>query len=257
MSEDLLFTRTGAVGRITFNRPHVRNAFTFAMFDQLAAACGEVAADPTLRALVLTGAGEAAFAAGTDASEYDSAPSLVAAHAYVGRLEAALAALERCPVPTLAAITGVCTGDGALVAACCDLRVGTASTCFGLPLARTLGHCLSGANIARLAELVGAARVRDLVVTGRLVEGAEAARIGVLNELVADGAALAARVEVLAAMLADHAPETVQAAKAALLALRPARAPDGDLQAVESFASATFQEGLAAFREKRKPRWRR
>ena len=256
MSEDLAFTRTGAIGRITFGRPHLRNALTFAMYDRLVAICAEIAADVTMRALILTGDGDKAFAAGTDPSEYNGAPSPLDARAYVDRLEAAFDALERCPVPTIAAIAGTCTGDGAILAACCDLRLGTQGTRFGLPVARTLGHCLSRRNIARLADLLGTARVKDLVFTGRLIEAAEAERIGVLNEIVADRAALDARAGQIAAMLAEHAPQTMQAAKAALLDRRDGRdARDDD--AIGSYLTATFREGRAAFAEKRKPRWTR
>ena len=257
MSEDLLFARTGAVGRITFNRPHVRNALTFAMYDRLVAICAEAAADPTMRALILTGDGEKAFAAGTDPSEYNATPSPLDAQAYVDRLDAAFEALERCPVPTIAAIAGTCTGDGAILAACCDLRLGTASTRFGLPVARTLGHCLSRRNIDRLADLLGAARVKDLVFTGRLIEAAEAERIGVLNEIVADRAALDARADDVAAMLAEHAPQTLQAVKAALLDRRDGGDTTSDDDAIGSYLTETFREGRAAFVEKRKPRWTR
>ena len=126
MSEDLAFTRTGAIGRITFGRPHLRNALTFAMYDRLVAICAEIAGDMTMRALILTGDGDKAFAADTDPSDYNGAPSPLDARAYVDRLEAAFDALERCPVPTIAAIAGTCTGDGAILAACCDLRLGHA-----------------------------------------------------------------------------------------------------------------------------------
>ena len=254
MSEDLLFTRTGAIGHVTFNRPHARNALTFAMYDRLAAICAEVAADNTLRVLVLAGTGGKAFAAGTDPAEFDARPSDVDAARYVSRLEAALGALERCPVPTLAAVAGICTGDGALVAACCDLRIGSASTRFGVPMARTLGACLSARNVVRLADIIGPARVKDLVLTGRLVEAAEALHIGALHEVVPDHS-LADRVAALAADLATHAPQTMAAAKAALLGRRAPHAADD--AAIGGYLTDTFREGMAAFHAKRKPQWQR
>jgi enoyl-CoA hydratase len=256
MSDDLLFTRSGAIGRITFNRPHARNALTFAMYDRLAAICAEVTADCTFRVLVLTGAGDKAFAAGTDPSEYNSVPSALDAQSYVDKLEAALDALERCPVPTIAAISGACTGDGAILAACCDLRIGDPSVRFGLPAARTLGHCLSRQNVARLADLLGAPRVKDLVFTGRLIEAAEAERIGALNEIVPSGS-LAARADEIAALLIEHAPQTMTAAKQALRDRREAIHATPDETATAGYLTDTFREGRSAYNDKRKPQWTR
>ena len=101
-----------------------------------------------------------------------------------------LGMLERCRVPTIAAINGACAGGGAGIAACCDLRIGTRTAKFGFPIARTLGNCLSMANIGRLSALIGPARVKDIIFTARLIEAEEALRIGLLHEVVEDLAAL-------------------------------------------------------------------
>ena len=255
MTDDILFSRVGAVARIVFDRSHARNALTFAMYDRLATLCTEATADRSIRALVLAGAGDGAFAAGTDPSEYNAEPSRADAEGYVARLEAALATLEGCPVATVAAVGGICTGDGALVAACCDVRIGTRATRVGLPLSRTLGACVSRANMMRLADVFGPARAKELVLTGRLMEADEAERLGFLSEIVADSTALATRADALAGTLATHAPETIAAAKAALLARRAAMA--GDEAAVAGYLTPTFREGLQAFRDKRRPLWAR
>jgi enoyl-CoA hydratase/carnithine racemase len=160
-------------------------------------------------------------------------------------------------VPTIAAINGACTGGGAGIAAACDLRLATRTLKFGFPIARTLGNCLSIANLARLAELMGPARVRDVIFTARLVEAEEAERIGLVSELVDDLDALHARADELAHRLAGHAPLTLRATKEGLRRLRTARAEvdDKDLVAM-CYLSRDFKEGLEAFLAKRRPEWR-
>ena len=110
--------------------------------------------------LVVAGADGRAFAAGTDISLFDNFRTESDALAYEGRMDRVLSAVERCPVPTIAAISGACTGGGAAIAAACDLRIAAANMRFGFPIARTLGNCLSIANLARLVALIGFARKR-------------------------------------------------------------------------------------------------
>ena len=96
-----------------------------------------------------------------------------------------LTILENCRVPTIAAIAGACTGGGAAIAACCDLRIAAQGARFGFPIAKTLGNCLSMANLARLSALIGAARVKEVIFTARLIEAEEAQRIGLVSEITA------------------------------------------------------------------------
>ena len=171
MSQEILYEVKDGVGRITFNRPQARNAFTFRMYERLAKICEEASADSSVKALVLTGANENAFAAGTDISEFRKFSSAKDTLDYEVRINDLLDGLERVPKPTIAAIAGVCTGGGATIAACCDIRIGAANTRFGVPIARTLGNCLSMANYVRLVALLGQARVKEIIFTGRLVGG--------------------------------------------------------------------------------------
>ena len=167
-----------------------------------------------------------------------------------------LTKLEQCRVPTIAAISGACTGGGAGIAACCDLRIGTKTAKIGFPIARTLGNCLSMANISRLTALVGPARVKDIVFTARLVGAEEAAAAGLLNEVVEDMPALEQRADELAALIASHAPLTLAATKQALLRLqrRMTRDEDKDL-ILMCYMSRDFREGMDAFLDKRAPHW--
>ncbi|GAA0584824.1 enoyl-CoA hydratase/isomerase family protein [Craurococcus roseus] len=254
--EDLLYEVRDGIGFATLNRPQARNALTFPMYERLAALCGEIASDAGVRALIVTGAGDRAFAAGTDISQFRDFRTAEDALAYEARVDRALTAIEECPKPTVAAIAGACTGGGAAIAAVCDMRLGTADARIGFPIAKTLGNCLSMANYARLAALVGPARVIDLVYTARLVGAEEARSIGLLSEVLPDRAALLARAEELARTLAGHAPLTLRATKEAMRRLRlAARAVDGDDLVAMCFTSADFREGVESFLARRPPRW--
>ncbi len=113
------------IGRITFNRPQARNAFTFAMYERLAAICEEANSDHAIKVLVLRGAGDKAFASGTDINQFREFKTPQDALDYENRIDRVLTTLEQCRVPTIAAINGFCTGGGAGIAAACDLRIGT------------------------------------------------------------------------------------------------------------------------------------
>ena len=127
-----------------------------------------------------------------------------------------LAALEAVPVPTIAAISGACTGGGAAIASCCDLRIGARDMRFGFPIARTLGNCLSNNNLARLSSMLGAHRVKEIIFTSRLIEADEALALGLVSELHDDKQAVLARAHELAETLKGHAPLTMRATKEAL-----------------------------------------
>jgi enoyl-CoA hydratase/carnithine racemase len=254
--DDILFELRDGVGRVTFNRPQARNAFTFAMYERLAQICEQANQDRSIKVLVLQGAGDKAFASGTDINQFRAFATPQHAIDYEARLDRVLAQVEDCRVPTIAAITGACTGGGAGIAACCDLRIGTRTTRFGFPIARTLGNCLSMASLARLSALIGPARVKDILFTARLVGAEEAAAAGLLSEVVEDLAALQRRADELATLIAGHAPLTLAATKQGLARLRPKLAPeDGEDLILMCYMSRDFREGLDAFLSKRPPQW--
>jgi len=206
--------------------------------------------------LVFQGAGDKAFAAGTDINQFREFTTPQHALDYESRIDRVLGKLETCRVPTIAAITGACTGGGAGIAACCDMRIGTKTTKFGFPIARTLGNCLSMSNISRLAALIGPARVKDLIFTARLVGAEEAASVGLLSEVVEDSAALEQRAAALATLIAGNAPLTLNATKQALARLqRRLSREEGEDLILMCYMSRDFREGLDAFLSKRPPRW--
>ena len=251
--EEILFERSGDTGWITFNRPNARNALTFGMYHRLAELCG----DPPegLRALVVCGAGDEAFAAGTDISQFREFTTPEHAIEYEAKLDAVLGAVETCAVPTIAAICGACTGGGAAIAAACDLRIATPSLKFGFPIARTLGNCLSAANLARLNALMGAGRVREMIFLSRLIGADEAHRIGLIGEVVETREDLMARADEVATRLAGQAPLTLRATKELQRRIARVEVDDEDW-IVRCYTSEDFREGLDAFLTKRKPGWK-
>ena len=253
-TDALRVARADGIVTVTFNRPRARNALTFAMYDGLAEVCASIDAERETRALVLTGAGEEAFAAGTDISQFHAFESDADALAYEARIERVLQALERCRVPTIAAMAGACTGGGAAIAGCCDLRIATKSLRFGFPIARTLGNCLSAENLGRLVALLGEARVKDMIFLARLVEAEEAKAIGLVSRIVPSAIALAKAATEMAWTLAAMAPLTLRSTKQSLLRQRRPIPPADDLLLL-CYRSRDFREGMTAFGEKRPPRW--
>src|SRR5581483_8521243 len=256
-SEDLLYSVEDGIARLTFNRPQARNALTFAMYEQLASTCESINADSSIKALILTGAGDKAFASGTDISQFRAFKSAQDALDYEARIDRVLGTLEQCRVPVIAAIAGACTGGGAGIAACCDIRIGTESTRIGFPIARTLGNCLSMSNISRLVSLIGPARTKDLIFKARLVEAPEALALGLLNEVVADVATLQRRADETAKLMASHAPITLAVTKEAVRRIRRTLSRDeGEDLILRAYMSEDVREGMDAFLNKRTPNWK-
>src|SRR4029077_9481891 len=169
---------------LTFNRPEARNAMTWEMYDDLVAACDRVDSDNAIRVLVFRGAGGKAFVAGTDIAQFQNFKNREDGLRYEERLDRVLDRLERVTKPTIAQVEGVAAGGGCAIALTCDLRVATPESTFGIPIARTLGNCLSAASHSRLVDAMGPGAVKDLLFTGRLVSAAEAHALGLVNRLV-------------------------------------------------------------------------
>jgi enoyl-CoA hydratase len=255
--DELLYEVRDGVAYVTFNRPQARNALTFAMYERLAEICNNANGDRAIRAILMAGAGDKAFAAGTDISQFRTFDKQEDALAYEERIDRVMNAIEGCRVPTIAAIHGACTGGGASIAACCDLRIASRGMKYGFPVARTLGNCLSLASYNRLVYLVGPALVKDIVFQARLIEADEALAKGLVNELCEDQAALVKRAEELARLVAGMAPLTLQATKDALLRLRPKITHgEGNDLVLMCYMSQDFREGMDAFLTKRKPVWK-
>lgn len=241
------------IGHLTFDRPQARNAMTFDMYERLYEIALAANEEPGLRALVLSGS-DKAFVAGTDIAEFRGFTEAQATD-YEAKMDRILGALEAVRVPTIAAIGGATTGGGLAIASACDLRIASDTATFGMPIARTLGNCLSLANLVRIASLIGIARTKELIFTARLIQSDEALRIGLVHEVV-PAAALAARAEELARTAAGFAPLTLWATKEGLRRIRERLLPDeGRDLILLCYTSADFHEGIDAFLAKRRPEW--
>jgi enoyl-CoA hydratase len=253
---ELLTERRGATEWVTFNRPQARNAMTFAMYEGLHERCEAGDADDAVRALVLRGAGGRAFVAGTDISQFRAFRTPQDGLDYEERIDRVVGRLEAVRKPTVALVEGHAVGGGLAIAGACDLRICTPEAKFALPIARTLGNCLSMANYARLVALVGEGRVKDIVFTARSVGAEEALAIGLATQVVPAEEA-EARVAELCERLAGHSPITLRTTKEALRRLRSAGLPDGDDLVGEAYSSEDFRAAVEAFVEKRpSPGWR-
>lgn len=246
MNAGLGVTRDGPVLTVTFDRPAQHNAMTFEMYDGLYAACETADADTDVRVMVLRGAGRRAFASGTDIAAFrdfrDGADGL----AYEQRLTRAVNRLEEVTVPTVAAVEGYCLGGGLALAAVCDLRVATRSAKFGVPIARTLGNCLSMNSLSILVGQLGPARTLDMLLRARLFDGAESHAAGFVAELCEDGA-LDPAIEGVVKTLLAHFPLTAWATKVAVARLRRANLPSDSDLVTRVYGSDDFRRAVAAF----------
>src|SRR5580692_7425138 len=154
----------GAVAHVLFDRPWARNAMTWAMYDGLAAACAEINGNSRIRVAVLRGAGGKAFVAGTDIAQFREFANGDDGVAYEARLDGFIDTLERLRVPTIAVVEGFAVGAGLAIANACDIRVAASGSRFGVPIARTLGNCLSAANLRRLCATLGVSWVKRMLV---------------------------------------------------------------------------------------------
>lgn len=254
MAEDLLVETDGAVLRVTFNRPASHNAMTWEMYDGLAQACVRANEDPDVRVLVVRGAGGKAFVAGTDISQFEEFRDAEAGLAYERRTIEILDTLARVNVPTVAVVSGYCVGGGFSIAALCDLRIASRGSRFGIPVARTLGNCLSMPVYALLVDLLGSSRALDMLLRARLFDADELRQAGFLTELC-EPDELDTRAEEMIEQLQKHAPLSMWAAKEAVRRLRTTGIPDGEDIVERVYGSNDFHAGVRAFLAKERPDW--
>jgi enoyl-CoA hydratase/carnithine racemase len=247
--------RQGALATVVLDNPGARNALTTAMYDQLRDVCLELAEDPTVRMVVVRGAG-GAFAAGTDVADLGAIRNGADGVAYEGEITRVLDAVRALPVPVVALVQGPAVGGGLAIAACCDLVYATPDARFGAPVARTLGNCVSPATTLRMRAALGRGLATELLLTGRLATAEEALAAGLVRAIVQPGE-LDQVVTDLLARVSRCAPLSVAAAKELGRRLddRAAAVEYDDVYA-QVYGSADFAEGVRAFLEHRRPEWR-
>ena len=258
MSDDLLVERDGPLAFIIFNRPKVRNALTFEMWDRLPKVLDELATDGRTRVAVFRGAGEH-FAAGADIKEFETRrANAEQARVYNRTVDRAMASIEEAPFPTLAMIRGVCLGGACELTMACDLRLAGDDARLGIPVAQR-GISIGAHEMRRLVHLVGPADAKRILYTAEIFGAAEALRMGVVSEVV-PATALEGRVRAVAERIATNAPLSIAAIKAGVHAAVGLGGP-GAIEAAEAMAMALFdsrdfQEASAAFLAKRTPEFK-
>jgi enoyl-CoA hydratase/carnithine racemase len=257
--QPFLVDREGQTAILTINRHAQRNSLNFEMWEAFPGYIKELNADPSVRVIVLTGAGDKAFASGADISEFDSKRTgRDAAALYHRAVEETMASLEAASKPVIAMVNGFALGGGCELAVACDVRIAAESASLGIPSAK-LGVVISFSDTKRLVDLVGPAVAKEMLMTGRRLSAHEALGVGLVNRVIPDPLLRQTTLEI-AATIAANAPFSVASAKAMVEQCRH----DPDLSAVNAtdaerplhcYETEDFREGVQAFLEKRPPRF--
>lgn len=242
------------IARLTFDRPAARNAMTWRMYDELAEGVAKINADASIKVAVFRGAGGKAFIAGTDISQFVAFTSGADGVAYEQRIETYIEALERIRVPTIAVIEGLAIGGGLAIANACDIRIATPESRFGVPIARTLGNCLSPANLRRLTGTLGVSVVKRMLLLAELMTAETLQPLGYIAA-IAEPSKIDDAVETTCARLLGHAPITMAVTREMLRRL--ATDPKADAHDLISgcYGSEDFASGVRAFLAKDTADW--
>lgn len=256
--EILIEVEDNGLARMTLNRPASRNAITLAMWSSFAEAMDRLDRDETVKAIVITGAGNKAFSGGADISEFPKTyGTRESTMVYTGAVADGQAAIAAARKPVIAEIRGACVGGGCGVALCCDLRFAAPDSRFGITPAK-LGLSYNFPDTRRLVNAVGPSKAKDILFSGRLLDAEEALRIGLIDRIVAADR-LAEEVTAYATRLTTLARSSLRVAKATINSIADGDVgPSDELMEMywESFAGEDFKEGFTAFLEKRKPNFR-
>lgn len=244
----------GPIASVVFDRPQARNAMTWAMYERLMAICTQLQTNASVRVVTFRGAGGEAFVAGTDIAQFQHFKSGDDGVAYERQIDHCIGLLEALPMPTVALVEGWAIGGGLAIATACDFRIATVGARFGVPIAKTLGNCLSVGNLARLTQALGVPRVKRMLLLAELLPADELLASGYLTA-VCEAAQLDATAARLSGRLASLAPVTQAVSKEGLRRLVTHSLPEGDDLIHRCYGSDDFHEGVTAFVAKRNPAW--
>jgi enoyl-CoA hydratase len=254
MSGTVRYSLENHVGSVVFDRPEARNAMTWDMYDTLGKICGKITAEEHVRVVTFCGAGGEAFVAGTDIEQFRAFSTGKDGLDYERVIDSRIDQIERLPVPTIAIIDGWAMGGGLAIAAACDFRIATPTARFGVPIARTLGNCLSMSNTARVISAFGANRAKRMLMLAEELDAEEAYACGFVSD-IAEPDKLDECVRGYVSKLSSNAPLTLRVVKESVRRLLTANLPDGDDLIDECYGSEDFKIGVEAFLAKRKPIW--
>jgi len=256
-ADPVLVSRDGAIATVALNNPDKLNALTRAMWARLGEVMRELSADDALRCVVVRGAGDQAFAAGADISEFATERANRAqAREYGNLIHATMQAVTRCRHPVVAMIRGACVGGGLEIAAMCDFRVCGESSRFGVPINR-LGLTMGYGELAGLLALAGRAVTLEILLEGRVFDAQEALAKRLVNRVVPDEC-VEAESYALARRIADGAPLVARWHKQYIdrLAVTPDIPPEEWDEGFACFDTSDYREGVQAFLSKRKPQFK-
>ena len=248
-------TVVAGVAAVVFDRPAARNAMTWAMYGQLAGICEQLQTERTVRVVTFEGAGGEAFVAGTDIEQFKAFHNGEDGVAYEKKIDHVIGLIESLPMPTLAVINGWTIGGGLAIATACDFRIATPASRFGVPIAKTLGNCLSMANLVRLRAAFGAQRVKRMLLLAEIFNAEEALTCGFIGQ-ICEPAEIAAAAAHLCERLASLAPVTQSVSKESLRRLLVHDLPSDEDLIRRCYGSSDFREGVDAFVTKRSPVWK-
>ncbi|WLI91386.1 enoyl-CoA hydratase/isomerase family protein [Massilia sp. R2A-15] len=242
------------IAAILIDRPAARNAMTWAMYEQLGAICDQLAADPAVKVATIRGAGGEAFVAGTDIEQFRDFRTADDGVAYEKEIDRRIGQIERLPMPTIAIVEGWVIGGGLAISAACDFRIATPSASFGVPIARTLGNCLSMSNTARVVAAFGVPRAKRMLMLAETIGAEEAKACSFVTE-IAEPSELDAAAARMCKRLAGHAPLTMRVSKEAICRLSSEGLPHGEDLIRTAYGSRDFRTGVEAFLAKTRPEW--
>jgi enoyl-CoA hydratase/carnithine racemase len=244
----------GNIAYMSFDHVVARNAMTVDMYQSLQTLCMDIAQQPEIRVLVLRGAGGKSFVAGSDIAQFADFQSGQDGLHYEERIDQYLAPLAMLPIPTIAVIEGMAVGGGLAIATCCDFRIATPDARFGVPIAKTLGNCLSASNLAWLVSHLGVPIVKRMLLLAEMISASELLKQGYLLK-ICEPQDLDQEIHALAERLSSLAPITQKSSKLMLARQIANQATDCQDLISETYASADFKNGVTSFLSGIAPRW--
>jgi enoyl-CoA hydratase/carnithine racemase len=242
------------IASVLIDRPEARNAMTWSMYEELANICAQIGKDPAIRVATFRGAGGAAFVAGTDIEQFRDFKGAEDGIAYEKAIDERIRQVAGLAMPTIAIIDGWAIGGGLAIAAACDFRVAATQASFGVPIARTLGNCLSISNLAGIVANFGLPRAKRMLILGETISAEEAKACGFVTE-IAEPAELDAKAQAMCDRLLKNAPVTMRVSKEGIRRIVAEGLPDGEDLIRECYGSRDFKIGVDAFLGKTRPVW--
>lgn len=254
LSAQVVLELRGAVAHICFDHIAARNAMTVGMYQSLKRICEEIAQNPNIRVAIFRGAGGKSFVSGSDIAQFASFTDGQDGVRYEQGIDDYLTPLANLPIPSIAVIDGMAVGGGLAIASCCDFRLSTPAARFGVPIAKTLGNCLSAGNIAWLVAHLGLNLVKRMLLLAEMISAEELLKQGYLYA-IHDADQLASQAELLAERLSSLAPITQKSTKLVLAKLIKNQLPNCDDLIAETYGSNDFKNGVASFLKGEPPVW--